>query len=46
MVSLLKAGGSNKIKFTLFESLGHAIWEEAYVSNNQLYEWFLQHKSK
>jgi len=46
MVNLVKANGSNKIKFTLFESLGHAIWEEVYVSNNQLYEWFLQHKSK
>ena len=46
MVNLAKANGSNKIKFTLFESLGHAIWEEVYVSNNQLYEWFLQHKSK
>jgi len=44
MVNWIEAAGSNQIKFTLFKSLGHAIWEEAYVNNGQLYEWFLKHK--
>ena len=41
MVNWIKKSGSKNIKFSLFKTKGHAIWDESYVNNGELYEWFL-----
>ena len=41
MVNWIKKSGSKNIKFSLFKTKGHAIWDESYVNNGKLYEWFL-----
>lgn len=46
MVNWIKKSGSKNIKFSLFKTKGHAIWDDSYVDNGQLYKWFLNSKNK
>ncbi|HMO15525.1 MAG TPA: prolyl oligopeptidase family serine peptidase [Pirellulaceae bacterium] len=43
MVQALKRAGG-KVKFTIYEGVGHDSWSETYT-NEELYQWFLEHKN-
>ena len=45
VVDAIKEAGGKKVKFTIYEGVGHNSWTETYA-NQELYEWFLQHKRK
>jgi len=44
MVDAIKSAGNNNVKFTIYPELGHGCWEAAY-GDEELYKWFLSHKS-
>ncbi|MEM7477920.1 MAG: prolyl oligopeptidase family serine peptidase [Planctomycetota bacterium] len=43
IVDAIKDAGGEKIKFTIYEGVGHDSWTETYA-NEELYKWFLSHK--
>lgn len=43
MVDAIKDAGGEKVKFTIYEGVGHNSWTETY-ENEELYEWFLKNK--
>lgn len=45
MVDAIKAAGSDKIRFTTLEHVGHNSWSAAYATP-ELYEWMLKHTNK
>ncbi len=45
MVDAINAAGSDKIRFTTLEHIGHNSWSAAYATP-ELYEWMLKHTNK
>lgn len=45
MVDAIKAAGSEKIRFTTLEHIGHNSWSAAYATP-ELYEWMLRHTNQ
>jgi predicted peptidase len=45
MVNALKRAGNQNVKFTVYPEADHDSWTESYT-NQELYDWMLQHKSK
>ncbi len=45
MVKFLEKFGSTKVKFTLYPNANHNAWDATY-SNQELYDWFLQHSKR
>lgn len=45
MVNALKRAGNRQVELIVYPEAGHDSWTEAYAGN-QLYDWFLSHRSK